>query len=132
MLRIISGVVAGFFVWSILWVGVDALLRAVWADYNRSVEAMSFTSAMLFVPLALSAICSIIAGFVAAKISRENSNSPFVLGVLLLIAGIFAQMSVWDKIPLWYHLAFWILLVPATVFGGKLARPKYREVRRNY
>ena len=132
MLRIISGVVAGFFVWSILWVGVDALLRAVWADYNRSVEAMSFTSAMLFVPLVLSAICSTIAGFLAAKVSRENTKSPFILGVLLLIAGVYAQTLVWDKIPLWYHLAFWILLVPATVFGGKLARPKYREVRRNY
>lgn len=132
MLRIILGVVAGFIIWSVLWVGADAVLKSVSADYNRSVEAMNFNAAILFVPLILSAVCSIIAGFVAAKISKENSLTPFILGVLLLIAGIFAQLSVWDKIPLWYNLAFLFLLVPATVFGGRIARPKFREVRRNY
>jgi len=120
MLKIILGVIAGFFVWSILWVGTDAVLKAVWAGYKENVEAMSFSPAMLIVPLILSAVCSITAGFVAALIAGENSKSPLILGALLLIAGIFAQMGVWDKIPLWYHLAFWILLIPMTVFGGKL------------
>ena len=122
MLKIILGVVAGFFVWSILWVGTDAVLKAVWTGYKENVEAMSFSPAMLIVPLILSAVCSITAGFVAALIAGENSKSPLILGALLLIAGIFAQMGVWDKIPLWYHLAFWILLIPMTVFGGKLIR----------
>jgi len=120
MLRIILGVVAGFIVWSILWVGVDAGLRAVWISYDESVKAMTFSSSMLIVPLILSAIVSIVSGFVAALIAKENSKSPLILGIVLLIVGIFAQMGVWDKIPLWYHLAFWILLVPMTVLGGKL------------
>jgi hypothetical protein len=120
MLKIILGVVAGFFVWSILWVGTDAVLKAVWTGYKENVEAMSFSPAMLIVPLILSAVCSITAGFVAGLIARENSKSPLILGALLLIVGIFAQMGVWEKIPLWYHLAFWILLIPMTVFGGKL------------
>ncbi len=132
MLRIILGVVAGFFVWSILWVGTDAVLKAVWAGYKENVEAMSFSPAMLIVPLILSAVCSITAGFVAALIAGENSKSPLILGALLLIAGIFAQMGVWDKIPLWYHLAFWILLIPMTVLGGKLISQTNKEVRRNY
>ena len=123
MLRIIIGVVTGFVVWSILWVAVDAILRAVWTSYDESVKAMTFSSTMLIVPLVLSAIVSIISGFVAALISRENTKSPLILGILLLIAGIFVQMGVWDKIPLWYHLAFWILLVPMTVLGGKLKNP---------
>ena len=132
MLRIVLGVVAGFFVWSILWVGTDAVLKAVWAGYKENVEAMSFSPAMLIVPLILSAVCSITAGFVAALIAGENSKSPLILGALLLIAGIFAQMGVWDKIPLWYHLAFWILLIPMTVLGGKLISQTNKEVRRNY
>ena len=132
MLKIFLGVVAGFFVWSILWVGIDAVLRGVWADYNKSVEAMNFSPALLMVPLILSAICSIVAGFVAALIARENAKSPLILGVLLLLVGIFEQMGVWDKIPLWYHLAFWILLIPMTVFGGKLSQSRNNEVRRNY
>ena len=132
MLKMILGVVAGFFVWSILWVGTDAVLKAVWAGYKENVEAMSFSPAMLIVPLILSAVCSITAGFVAALIAGENSKSPLILGALLLIAGIFAQMGVWDKIPLWYHLAFWLLLIPMTVLGGKLISQPNKEVRRNY
>ncbi len=132
MMKIILGIVAGFFVWSILWVGIDAVLKGVWTGYNESVEAMSFSPAMLIVPLILSAVCSIISGFVAALIARENSKSPLILGVLLLVVGIFVQMAVWDKIPLWYHLAFWILLVPMTVFGGKLIQLRNKEVRNGY
>jgi uncharacterized membrane protein YeaQ/YmgE (transglycosylase-associated protein family) len=105
-----------------LWVGIDAVLKGVWTDYNRSVEAMSFSAAQLVVPLILSAVCSIIAGFVAALIAKENSKSPLILGILLLVVGIFVQIAVWDKIPLWYHLTFWILLIPMTIFGGKLRR----------
>lgn len=131
-MKIILGIVAGFFVWSILWVGIDAVLKGVWTGYNESVEAMSFSPAMLIVPLILSAVCSIISGFVAALIARENSKSPLILGILLLVVGIFVQLTVWDKIPLWYHLAFWILLVPMTVFGGKLIQLRNKEVRNGY
>jgi len=120
MFRIIIGVVVGFIVWSILWVGFDAVLRAVWISYDESVKAMTFSSTMLVIPLILSAIVSIISGFVAALISKENSKSPLILGILLLIVGIFVQISAWDKIPLWYNLAFWTLLIPMTILGGRL------------
>jgi len=124
MLKIILGVFVGFIVWSILWVGVDAVLRAVWTSYNESVEAMTFSAPMLIVPLVLSAVVSIVSGFTAALIAKDSGKSPLILGVLLLVVGIFVQMGVWDKIPLWYHLTFWILLVPMTVLGGKLRSEK--------
>jgi hypothetical protein len=124
MLRIFLGIIVGFVVWSILWVGIDAVLRAVWSGYDESVKAMTFSTTMLIVPLVLSVFCSIISGFVAALIARENSISPLILGILLLIVGIFVQISVWDKIPLWYNLAFWILLIPMTILGGKLKTEK--------
>lgn len=93
-MKIILGVVAGFFVWSILWVGIDTVLKGVWADYNKSVEAMSFGSAMLIVPLIISAVCSIVGGFSAALITKENIKSPLILGILLLIVGVFVQTAV--------------------------------------
>lgn len=129
MLRIFFGVVVGFFIWSILWVGIDAGLRAIWSDYDESVKTMTFSSAMLVIPLVLSAFCSIISGFVAALIAKENSKTPLILGILLLVAGIFVQLSVWDKIPLWYNLAFWFLLIPMTIFGGRLLTIKVRNKR---
>lgn len=131
-MKTILGIVAGYIIWSILWVGIDGILRAVWTSYDQSVAAMTFSSWQLFVPLVLSVFCSIAAGFVAASIAKKNLIAPLILGILLLLTGIFVQMSVWEKIPLWYHLAFWILLVPMTIWGGKLTQPRYREVRRNY
>ncbi|HSK71388.1 MAG TPA: hypothetical protein VK892_06810, partial [Pyrinomonadaceae bacterium] len=104
MVRLILGVIVGFVVWSILWVGGDAILGAVWTSYYESATAMSFSSAMLFVPLILSIICSVISGYIAALIAKEAFLSTLILGVLLLIVGIFVQMSIWDKIQLWYHL----------------------------
>ncbi len=120
MLKIILGIIAGFVVWSILWVASDAILRAVWTNYDESVAAMSFSTAMLIVPLILSAVVSIISGYIAALIAGENTKSPLILGIILLIVGVLVQMSVWEQIPLWYHLTFWILLVPMTILGGKL------------
>ena len=129
MLRIAIGVVVGFLVWSTLWVGIDVVLRAVWTSYDESVKAMSFTSSILMVPLILSSCCSIISGFTAALIARENTKAPLILGILLLITGIFVQMSVWEKIPLWYHLTFWVLLIPMTVLGGKLKGNSQRKAK---
>ncbi len=40
MLKMILGVAAGFIVWLILWVRIDAGLRAVWTTYDESVAAM--------------------------------------------------------------------------------------------
>lgn len=121
-MKTILGVVAGYIIWSILWVGIDAVLRAVWTSYDQSVAAMTFSSSQLIVPLVLTAFCSIAAGFVAASIAKENARAPLILGVLLLVTGIFVQMSLWEKVPLWYHLAFWILLIPMTMLGGKLRK----------
>lgn len=122
MLRIILGVAAGFIVWSIVWVGVDTVLRAISASYDESAKAMSFSSAQLVVPLVLSALSSIIAGYICALVARETTVSTLILGVVLLIVGILVQMSVWDKVQLWYNLAFLILLIPMTILGGKLRK----------
>ena len=120
MLKIILGIIGGFVVWSILWVAGDAVLRTVWTSYDESVKTMNLSFSMLIMPLILSVIVSIISGYIAALIARENTKSPLILGIILLIVGVLVQMSVWEQIPLWYHLTFLILLVPMTILGGKL------------
>lgn len=120
MLKMILGIIAGFVAWSILWVAADAVLRMLWTSYDESARTMNFTSTLLIVPLILSAAVSIISGFIAAVVAGENRKSPLILGIILLLVGVFVQIGVWEQIPLWYHLTFWILLVPMTVLGGKL------------
>ena len=129
--RIILGVIAGFILWSILWIGSDQLLMAVWPEWYGEHQIMfQFAmnenkpfvpdSTILIMHIIRSIIISIIAGFFAAMIAKENSRSTLALGVLLLAFGTTVQLMAWNYLPIWYHLIFLVLLVPMTILGGKL------------
>lgn len=131
MLRIILGAIIGFVVWSVLWGGSDEIFKVIspdWygknlSDFERAIETKeSYTvnTAILMMSLIRSVIISIIAGFTAARIAQENTRSTLGLGILLLAFGIFVQSIYWNYMPLWYHTAFLLLLIPMTIFGGKL------------
>jgi hypothetical protein len=133
MVRIILGVIVGFIVWSVLWVGSDALIAALspgWygkslTDFQTAVDnktPYTVDTTILIISLIRSVIFSIISGFAAAWIARENSKTTLALGVLLLLFGIFIQSVYWSYIPLWYHLIFLILLIPMVIWGGKLKK----------
>lgn len=129
--RIILSIVVGFIVWAVLWVGSDAIFSAISPDWygknlndlQKAVENKSTYTAdstVLIIGLIRSVIFSVIAGFIAASIARENSKSTLGLGIFLLLFGIFIQSIYWNYVPLWYHLPFLLLLIPMTILGGKL------------
>ena len=132
MLRVILGAVAGFIVWSILWVGSGEVLSLISSDYGKtstdfraavaSQTPYALGSGVLIWLLVQGVICSLISGFTAALIARENFKSPLLLGVLLLLFGIFIQSMHWNYMPLWYHIPFLLLLIPITVLGGKFSK----------
>ena len=135
MLRIILGVIVGFIVWSVLWVGSDFVLSAIspewWGKNLKEMEAavnnkQSFMSdsTILIIALMRSVICSLISGFIAALIARESNKSTLILGILLLAFGIYIQWIFWNNAPLWYHIPFLVLLIPMTILGGKFHRAK--------
>jgi hypothetical protein len=41
-------------------------------------------------------------------------------GALLLVVGIAVQVSYWDALPVWWHLAFLVSIVPFTLLGARL------------
>lgn len=133
MARIILGVIVGFVVWSFLWVGSDAISGALSPDwygihqteFEKAVNSQTpfaVDSTILILGLIRSFIFSVISGFIAALIACENSKSTIGLGILLLIAGIFVQSIFWNYVPLWYHVAFLLMLIPMTILGGKLKK----------
>lgn len=134
MVRIILGIIVGFFVWSILWVGSDAIFGVISADWGKKSEdfqkaaenGLPYTieNSVLIILLIKSFIVSIISGFVTALIARENFKSTLGLGILLLVFGIFIQAAYWNYMPLWYHIPFLLMLVPMTILGGKFRRTK--------
>ena len=133
MVRIILGVIAGFLVWSIVWIGSDQVLMNLSSGWYGA-HQLSFETAMLnqtpFTPdntilvmhIVRSIIISLMAGFLAAFIANENKKAPLILGVLLLLFGLMVQIMAWNYLPVWYHVAFLALLVPVTVLGGKLKK----------
>lgn len=133
MVRIVLGIIIGFIVWAILWVGSDMVLMTVLSDsygkhhkeleeaVNNKTPFMS-DSIILIIALIRSIVFSIVSGYLAALIAKENSKSAIGLGLFLLAFGVFVQSIYWNYAPLWYHLTFLLLLIPMTILGGKLKK----------
>jgi hypothetical protein len=131
MIRIILGVVAGFIAWSIIWVGSDQLLHTFspgWYGAHQDAtalavengEAFRADTSILLIGLLRSAITTIMAGFIAAVVAAENRRSTLILGIILLIVGIAVQVHLWNVFPIWFHLIFWLMLIPLSILGGRM------------
>ena len=131
MVKIVLGVIAGFVAWSILWVGSDQILMVsapTWYGTHQldlelaraNQEPFNADPTLLLFNLIRGVIVTILSGFLAAFIANENRRTPLILGVLLLLVGIGVESMYWSQIPIWYHLIFLAMLVPASIFGGRL------------
>ena len=122
--RAILAVVVGYIVWTILWIaGGVAIVTAFKDSYDPETYATT-EPIPLVITLVLSVVCSVAAGAVARMIRPAPTMSVLVLGAVLLLTGLGVQISAWDSAPVWYHVPFLALLVPVTLFGGSLVKPK--------
>jgi hypothetical protein len=131
MLRIVLGVIAGFFAWAILWVGSEQVLSALWPNWfgaqQRAFQAAlengnPFTAktSFLLTHVVCGCIVSAISGFLSALVAGEKRRAPLILGLVLLALGLLKAVLSWPYVPLWYHVVFTAILVPMTLVGGKL------------
>ncbi|HZH34055.1 MAG TPA: hypothetical protein VEX64_04395 [Pyrinomonadaceae bacterium] len=120
MSKNVLAVIVGFLVWSILWVGSDMILSALSPVWYAE-GAKNFDSSILILSLFRCAFVSLAAGYVAALIAGISwINTTTALGVLLLAFGAVMQASMLNQIPVWYHFAFFPLLIPMTILGGQI------------
>lgn len=117
--RKILAVIVGFVVWSVLWVGGNAVLLAEQSKAMAESKPVSDVGPLL-IALALSVVCSLLSGLTTGAIAK-GGKAALVLSVLLLLVGIAVQGSAWSLMPAWYHASFLVLLVPVTLIGGRLA-----------
>jgi|SRR5688572_28531657 len=118
--RTILAVVAGAVVWALLWVGgtqaAQAALPSVLAVGQPVTDAGALAALIVY-----SVLLSILAGYVTAAVAtKEPMRAVWALAILQLALGIGFEASAWSLTPLWYHLVFLVLIVPATVYGGRL------------
>jgi hypothetical protein len=133
ILRTVFAVIAGFVTWIMLWIGSEQILSALWPEWFGA-QQQAFQEALekgtpfnsqtsfLLTHVVFGAIVSLLAGFMAAVVAKENKWAPFVLSQVLLGLGLLKLVMSWPYVPLWYHVVFTTLLVPMTLLGGKLRR----------
>ena len=131
MVRIVLGVIAGFFGWMIAWFGSERILSAIspegFGAHQRAFEEAvknggQFTAdtTMLLTHIVLGSIVSVMSGSLAALSAGENTRAPLVLGFLLLAVGLLKVVMSWPYVPIWYHVIFTAILLPMAIIGGKL------------
>ena len=132
--RIILGAIVGFVVWSVIWVGSEKIMSAIWPEWYGAHQVAfeaavkdggAFTpdTTILVMNIVRGSIVSIICGFLAALIARENRRSPLILGVLLVAFSLVIVAMSKGIVPAWYLTILTILLLPMTMLGGNLKKP---------
>jgi hypothetical protein len=122
MWKKILGVVAGLVVWVTFVIVAGEILRRSWPAYARVAAAMTFTLPMLMARLSISALATLVAGLVTAIIVPQSVAARLTPGVVLVIAFIPQHIALWERFPVWYHLAFLSSLLPLTYAGGRAGK----------
>jgi hypothetical protein len=119
--RAILAVMAGAAVWAALWIGGTQAALAALPEILPRNEPITHLGALVGLIL-YSVPLSMLAGYVTAAVAgKEPMPVVWALAVLQLVLGIIAETSAWALTPVWYHLIFLALVVPATVYGGRLS-----------
>ena len=118
--RSIVAVVVAWVLWTAMWLGGSAAAAVV---FPRAVTAGQplFHSGALLGFIVWSVIASIVAGYVCAYVKRESPMATvWGLAAIQFVIGVAIEVWGWANTPAWYHIVFLALLIPATVWGGKL------------
>jgi hypothetical protein len=118
--RAILAVIAGAVVWAVLWVGGTKAAGAAFPAVLPAGQPVTDSAALLGL-IVYSVALSMLAGYVTATVaSTRPMPAVWALAILQLVLGIGVEVSAWSLTPVWYHVVFLLLIVPATVYGGQL------------
>ncbi len=121
-MRNVLAVIAGYLLWSVLWVAGGAGLAVLFAESYETFTAGEALADVRYLALALvlSVICSFFSGMTTASIAKDAAKgATLVMALLLLATGIAVQLGSWDLMPVWYHLTFLALIVPVCLIGAR-------------
>lgn len=120
MVRGIASVIGGYIVWTVIWLASGAGIQAAMPDAFEETGMTSRTGVLLLL-LAVSVFASLASGATAGAVARRApGRHALICSLLLLVTGIGVQASVWNEMPLWYHLPFLVLIVPVNLIGAAM------------
>ena len=131
--RTIVAIIAGLFAWMVLVTLWNWGLRLWLPGYAHAEPAMTFSLVMQLARLSIAAVSSVMAGALVRRIAPLSRWAPWAVGLILLALFVPVHISLRDKFPLWYHLAFLLPLVPLVVLGARIgSRLSTRDARLAY
>ncbi len=114
----IMAVVVGYLLWTLVFLGGANATRLSNPGLHDE-KGFTTDTTILTIYLVISIVASLASGFAVAKLARESKwPCAIALAICLLATGIPVQWSAWNDLPVWYNLAFLILLVPVTLIGA--------------
>lgn len=122
MWRTIGSIVAGLVAWIVVVTILNFALRAAVPGYHAAEATLQFTTMMKFGRLAEAALTSVAAGAVVGLIAPTKRWAPLAVGLIVFAMFLPVHVKLWNALPVWYHLAFLIPLVPLVVLGAALTR----------
>jgi hypothetical protein len=76
---------------------------------------------MLLSLILYGAALSLLAGYTTAAVKGAPAMPAVnALAGLQLALGLFFEVTNWPLLPVWYHVIFLAMIVPATLLGGRL------------
>jgi uncharacterized membrane protein (DUF485 family) len=115
-------IIAGSTAWMITALGTDNLLAAMRPEWFGAAGRVDDVGVLLFL-LSYSLGFAVLAGYVTGWIAQQQEiRHALALGVLQLAMGTVATIAYFDVAPVWYHLTFLALLIPAHALGGVMRR----------
>jgi hypothetical protein len=121
-MRTIVAIIAGYALWSLLWLGsAEAAMAAMPGSFDE--RGVTSSTGILITFLVLSMVLSLLSGACTAMVATTDREPTVrMLGSLLFLTGLVVQLGAWDSMPVWYHLPFLALLYPATVMGARMVK----------
>jgi len=119
MLKQIAAVGVGFAVWSTAWLFSTTMLVEFHVLPHSSDTPIHDLGA-LFALLIGAVFTSMAAGYATALFKPTSIRPVLYLGLLLVLVGAIVQTHFFERMPLWYHVAFLTLLLPVCLVGARL------------
>ena len=118
MFRTVGAIIAGNFIWTALWLALNALLRRQGLLPEDPTQPARHAPGLLAL-LVGSVVLSAAVGWITTAIAGGKSYAAaMILALIHLGLGIFFQAQAWQLMPLWYHVPFLVLILPATLLGA--------------
>ncbi len=114
--KIVGAVVVGVVVWGLLWTfGTQAMAPDLVS--GAPIEG----TGLLLGFVIYSGVLSVATGWLTTLIVGANPMpAVWALGGVNFLIGVFVQSSAWSLFPIWYHVLFLGLVIPATLLGGRM------------